>query len=137
MDSCAKLGVGIVDDLKITNPTLYRARALRAAFRKLGHDIKVDDLVFKMTTITKCPYCALEVNPLEWSIDHKIPKQRKGGTDDFDNLQLVCKTCNTIKGTLTDNQYKPLAVFLAYQPDIRHNLYGRLTVAGWGFRFRK
>ena len=33
-------------------------------------------------------------------IDHVTPLSR-GGTDDFSNLQLLCKACNRLKGTGT------------------------------------
>lgn len=32
------------------------------------------------------------------TIDHKIPQSR-GGSDELDNLQLMCRTCNGIKGS--------------------------------------
>ena len=35
-----------------------------------------------------------------FTIDHKIPRS-KGGTDDFDNLWLLCNACNSTKGTGT------------------------------------
>lgn len=35
------------------------------------------------------------------SVDHVYPRS-KGGTDDFDNLQTLCRTCNSIKRDRVD-----------------------------------
>ena len=45
-----------------------------------------------------CEYCGLDLlsspeNYKEWQTDHIVP-QGCGGTDDFDNLALSCRTCN-------------------------------------------
>ena len=32
-----------------------------------------------------------------FTVDHKVP-QSKGGSDHFDNLQLLCGACNSVKG---------------------------------------
>jgi hypothetical protein len=43
----------------------------------------------------RCKCCGTHEN---LSIDHIIP-QVKGGTNEIDNLQTLCKTCNTRKGS--------------------------------------
>jgi hypothetical protein len=65
-----------------------------------------------------CEYCGkrhLEIgsnsykennrNPLLATIDHKIPRSRNG-KDIFENFAVSCRKCNTIKGSLTYNEYK-------------------------------
>ena len=47
---------------------------------------------------THCWYCNCEVNsPQELTIDHLFPRS-KGGTNETDNIFLVCKKCNSSKG---------------------------------------
>lgn len=41
-----------------------------------------------------CQHCGTEDNP---TIDHVIPVVR-GGTNDLDNLQVLCGSCNSRKG---------------------------------------
>ncbi len=41
-------------------------------------------------------------------VDHIVPKA-KGGTDDDDNLQAICKPCHQLK-TLADEGKRPLPV---------------------------
>lgn len=40
----------------------------------------------------------------ELTIDHKTPISR-GGSDEFSNLQTLCRTCNTSKGTKTMEEW--------------------------------
>lgn len=39
----------------------------------------------------------------EVCIDHKVPRHR-GGADTIENLQVLCSTCNSIKGLLTPEE---------------------------------
>lgn len=119
--------------LKKTNPKLYRAKALRIAYRRLGHNLSVDEVLALMSGNT-CPYCDKPVEPLLWSIDHKLPKNR-GGTNELSNLYLVCIKCNKVKGDLTDGEFKELMAFLKGKPIIYENLYKRLRMAGIVFMF--
>ena len=48
----------------------------------------------------KCGGCGVNFPYRNFTIDHKIPRS-KGGTDDFDNLWLLCNACNSTKGTGT------------------------------------
>lgn len=44
-----------------------------------------------------CRYCRQSVTAATSSLDHIIPRSR-GGTNSQDNLVLVCRRCNTLKG---------------------------------------
>ena len=47
--------------------------------------------------------CAICKSDNELGIDHIIPLT-KGGTNDFYNLQILCKVCNNKKGTHIGNE---------------------------------
>jgi site-specific DNA-methyltransferase (adenine-specific) len=45
----------------------------------------------------KCNGCGVEFNMQNLEIDHIIPKSKNGG-DYYENYQLLCGSCNRIKG---------------------------------------
>lgn len=57
-------------------------------------NVNIKDVVFKMYG-KKCLACGSEENI---SLDHIIPIHKKG-TNTIDNLQPLCKSCNSKKGT--------------------------------------
>jgi hypothetical protein len=60
---------------------------------------------------TNCIYCGTETrpeagHPNSHELDHNIPVSR-GGTNDPDNLDPTCRTCNREKGSKTGEEYRP------------------------------
>lgn len=63
--------------------------------------------------VSLCRYCRCLVRPpggldadgAPWSIDHLIPVSRGGGNE-WDNLAIVCRSCNSTKNDLTDGEYR-------------------------------
>jgi len=51
----------------------------------------------------RCMYCGVLLSGT-YHIDHKTPISR-GGTNDLENLQLLCPTCNLRKHTMTDEEF--------------------------------
>lgn len=123
------------ENLKKSNPKLYRIKALRLAYRRLGHNLSIDDILIMMSN-NICSYCNKQIAPLDFSIDHKIPKNR-GGSNELSNLQLIDIKCNKVKGDLTDEEFKQLMTFLKDKPEIYENLYRRLRMAGIVFAFKR
>lgn len=123
-------------NLKKDNPKLYRARALKLALHKLGQTLSTDQILQWMESSQICPYCHKHINPLDYSIDHKTPKNR-GGPNDLSNLQLIDLKCNKVKGDLTDEEFMQLMQFLKDKPIIYENLYKRLRMSGFRFNYKK
>ena len=44
-----------------------------------------------------CGGCRVAFPFRNFTVDHKVPRS-KGGSDHFDNLQLLCGACNSVKG---------------------------------------
>jgi len=122
--------------LRKENPFLYRAKALRQAFKKLGHSFTLEEVINIMNQASICEYCHKLIEPLDYSIDHKTPLN-KGGTNDIGNLHLTCIKCNKVKGDLTDEQFKDLMGYLADKPEVYDNLYKRLRMANFKFMYVK
>lgn len=61
-------------------------------------------------------YCGLVFEPDDLSVDHVQPRMR-GGDGSPGNLVTACRGCNARKGG------RPLAQFLAEDPDARRNFF--------------
>ena len=73
---------------------------LRKRARRFG--IKtVRILVEKYPT---CPLCGYVFRDLNFEVDHDVPISR-GGSDNIENLQLLCHKCNKGKDALTTKEY--------------------------------
>lgn len=64
----------------------------------------------------RCVYCGALQEPDQLSVDHVQPRMR-GGDGSPGNVVTACKGCNTRKGG------RPLAQFLAEEPDDRRNFF--------------
>jgi len=51
----------------------------------------------------RCLYCGKDVSE-DYSLDHRIPLSR-GGDNTVENIDIVCKDCNTKKSTRTKEEY--------------------------------
>lgn len=58
-----------------------------------------------------CPYCGVLLDSTA-EVDHKTPVSR-GGTSEFSNLQLICKSCNQMKSDMTHSEFMAKIVNMA------------------------
>ena len=64
----------------------------------------------------RCAYCGVVQEPEFLSVDHVQPRVR-GGDGSGGNVVTACKGCNTAKA------HRPLAQFLAENPEARRNFF--------------
>lgn len=107
-----------------------RAKAFKAyqEGRWQIHDL-LENNIAKIQSPDNCWYCGRRVkNPKELTIDHIIPRS-KGGTNDMDNVFMVCKNCNSSKRDMDvlewfftkREQFPPVEVIVHYLKQI--NIY--------------
>ena len=76
-----------------------------------------------------CPYCKIELTESNIGLDHKQPVSREG-SHLFDNLVLCCKSCNMIKGALSEDEYRAVLQLVDTWQDKGKYLFSRLRSAG-------
>lgn len=62
------------------------------------HDL-LESNVAKIQHNDFCWYCGKQIEPQRLTRDHVFP-QSKGGSNDMDNIIMVCKNCNSSKGDM-------------------------------------
>lgn len=65
---------------------------------------------------TSCKYCGRKLDINNLVIDHIIPIS-KGGSSNIDNLQIICKTSNSMKGSLDEHNFEMLLEWLNAAPE--------------------
>jgi 5-methylcytosine-specific restriction endonuclease McrA len=75
----------------------------------------------------QCKYCHKRLDMNTLVLDHIVPIS-KGGTSNIDNLQIICKTSNGIKGSLSEYQFLELLNWLDTLPeDMKKDITVRLA----------
>jgi|TARA_Y100000310_G_scaffold59983_1_gene55371 5-methylcytosine-specific restriction endonuclease McrA len=95
-------------------------------------DISLDELkqMFLDSYGEECKYCEKELNIRTIACDHIIPLS-KGGESVIENLQLICKTCNTRKGPLDEGDYISLIDWVKKQTmEVREYVMKKLAKGG-------
>lgn len=97
---------------------------------------------------TPCKYCKQILTLENVSIDHIEPfgdsKARKNllikrQMDRIENLQIICRACNAMKGELNDKQFSLLVNFMETNPKIGEYLKKKLGQSQimWTFKRKK
>lgn len=74
----------------------------RRALKRSTSEHNIDKYIFKLLTSRKyCEYCGIKD---KLAIDHIIPLSRSG-CHKIDNIAIVCKVCNSRKGTKNKKEY--------------------------------
>lgn len=78
----------------------------------------------------ECKYCQKTLTYRNIACDHIIPIS-KNGDSTVDNLQLICKTCNTRKGPLNEDDFELLIDLIIELPnEMRDYLMIKLAKGG-------
>ena len=83
-----------------------------------------------------CIYCRAAIDIVSCQLDHKTPLRRGGGPE-LDNLQVICKRCNQVKGELSHEEYSILVAFFdGPGASFRQRIEGTLINGGVGKMMR-
>lgn len=92
-----------------------------------------------------CPYCSVEITVENAGLDHKVavgaggnarremPRHVREHNDRPENLQIICRKCNGLKGTFSDEEYRQVLDFIAANPALGEKLMVRLRTAALVF----
>lgn len=76
---------------------------------------------------TPCKYCGKRLDMNTLVLDHIIPIS-KGGSSNIENLQIICRTSNGVKGSLPEEYFYTLLEWLDSVPeDMRKDISTRLA----------
>ena len=74
-----------------------------------------------------CRYCKKKLDVTNMVCDHKMPLSSGGGSFKS-NLQMICASCNTKKGPLTDKEYKTFIKWVNKQDErMRDYIFRKLA----------
>ena len=108
---------------KIYHRLMIKSSSLRSGLRRRSQDYEVEfaitlsqirDMMYSCYG-KPCRYCKNKLDVSTMVCDHTIPISN-GGESTPKNLQFICKTCNTRKGPLADEDFKRFLRWIRKQP---------------------
>ena len=76
---------------------------------------EIRDMLYKAYN-KPCKYCKKKLDVTNMVCDHKHPISSGGGSFKS-NLQMICASCNTKKGPLTDKEYRGFIKWISKQDE--------------------
>lgn len=107
----------------------YNSLIARSKKYKVEYKITLDELrsLINDNYNKECKYCKRILRVNNYQIDHLIPIS-KGGPSNLDNLQILCSSCNRIKGSFSEKNLLLLFEWLKEQDkDFARDLKIRLA----------
>lgn len=96
--------------IKVRVETNNRRARNKGAAGVLSVD-EVEELLFEQKELcSNFDYCKTSL--LKFDIDHMHPVSR-GGSNEMDNIQLLCERCNDDKSDLTHGEYRAVLAYRA------------------------
>lgn len=97
----------------------WKSSILRSTFQQIakkhgllysptGPDIKA----WLIKANKACYYCQVPLTEKNLGVDHLQPVSRKG-TNEFTNLALTCRSCNSAKGSMSEMEFRGLLLMIA------------------------
>ena len=122
---------------KVFHRLMKKSSTLKSTLKKRSKEYEVKFLItldeirtlFLKAYGKKCRYCDYILNVTNMVCDHFYPLSM-GGESTSKNLQIICKRCNTRKGSLTHKEYTTLLTFLHKQTEQMRNYVLRKLAKG-------
>jgi 5-methylcytosine-specific restriction endonuclease McrA len=120
---------------KVVNKILKRADSTKIALvtRSKKHGVECNITVEEIRQLIhdfygqKCKYCDKILNINTLVFDHIVPIS-KGGSSNIDNIQIICKTSNGMKGSLSEENFQIVLDWLETVPEeIKKDISVRLA----------
>jgi|TARA_R100001530_G_scaffold63374_1_gene45551 hypothetical protein len=111
---------------------LYSSLKRRSEEYDVAFSIERDEIrkMFYASYGGNCKYCEKRLTYKTIACDHIVPLSKKGETS-VKNLQLICKTCNTRKGPLDEEDFNMLIQLVQELPaEIRVYVMKKLAKGG-------
>tara|TARA_E500000318_G_scaffold110682_1_gene126852 strand:- start:885 stop:1322 length:438 start_codon:yes stop_codon:yes gene_type:complete len=107
---------------------------VRSKDNNVKFDISLDEIKKMFIDVygKECKYCDKKLNIRTIACDHIIPLT-KGGESTVKNLQLICRTCNTRKGPLDEQDFELLVQLVSELPEELNKYVMRKLAKGGRF----
>lgn len=106
----------------------YNSLIARSRKYKVEYKITLEELrnLVNVNYNKECKYCKRILRVSNYQIDHLTPLS-KGGPSNLNNLEMICGTCNRMKGSLSYKHFIILLTWLSNQEkELAENVKARL-----------
>tara|TARA_R110002020_G_scaffold23434_1_gene77906 strand:- start:1406 stop:1891 length:486 start_codon:yes stop_codon:yes gene_type:complete len=114
---------------------MKKSSTLRSTLKRRSKEYEVEFNI-SLTTIRElflsnygspCKYCDNILDVRNMVCDHVVPLSC-GGPSTVNNLEMICRRCNTRKGPLTSDEYEIVITWLKQQPEqVRSYIFRKLS----------